>query len=229
MPANKRNLILAASAVLVLLSALVAYAFTVGDTPLMPEAPQALPAVPGWVPWAAGVGVPLVALVALVGAVLLHRRQFWRGIESGWGGPPAEDAWDAIGRVWALFSGWVMTKGDVDIRLVALDEPSSALANAGKRTGRADATIIPEPWWEWRWPWLTRLLKGRGPVWLVVVRYDPARPEWSAELVAHELGAHLWPYLQGRGWNYDPVTGEEGHDAEAEEVERRLHAAVRGE
>lgn len=34
MPANKRNLILAASAVLVLLSALVTYAVTAGDTPM---------------------------------------------------------------------------------------------------------------------------------------------------------------------------------------------------
>lgn len=223
MTTPKRNLILAASAVLVLLSALVTYALTAGDTPMPPGAPQALQDVPAWLPWAAGLGVPLVTLGAVVGALFLHRRQFWRNIESGWGGPPAADAWGPIAAVLALFTCEMMTSGDVDVRLVSMGEPSSPLANAGKRDGSANATVLPEPWWEWKWPWLTRLLKGQGPVWLVVVRYDPARPEWSAELVAHELGAHLWPALHGRGWNFDHT------DDEADAVEARLKAAVRGE
>ena len=192
-----------------------------------PAAPQALQDVPAWLPWAAGLGVPLVTLGAVVGALLLHRRQFWLMTKHWDARVPQDATQDLVLKVTTYFVGWLCGDGarieDVEVRYVLPGEPSSALANAGKRDGTANATVLPEPWWEWKWPWLTRLLKGQGPVWLVVVRYDPARPEWSAALVAHELGAHLWPALHGRGWNFDHT------DAEADAVEARLKAAVRGE
>lgn len=139
--------------------------------------------------------------------VWTKRRAFWRDYDE------ARDFMTEDG-VFEVMRAWV-----------ALRDPGAGPYDAGlfiyvvredeEPTGRA-RTLLAEGWrpggttvwgvtspslrYEYGMAWLTRLLKGAGPVYEIAVREKLEDPE-GARALAHELAHHVWPHLHGWGWN----------------------------
>lgn len=55
--------------------------------------------------------------------------------------------------------------------------------------------MLPALRWEYQWKWLTKLLRGQGPVVEVAVKTLPGDRS-GARALAHELGKHVYPRLK---------------------------------
>lgn len=164
---------------------------------------DALPPGPSWAPWLV-LGLTLTVFVAWPALyVWTKRRAFWRDQAYGLA------TWNpGVRHVLANWLDIAPEASGLHIHVVPYDlDPqyrARTLLAEGWRPGGTTVWGVTSPRlrYEYGMAWLTRLLKGAGPVYEIAVREKPRDPE-GARALAHELAHHVWPHLNGWGWNRD--------------------------
>lgn len=169
-------------------------------------------AMPGWLPWV----LLAVFVVGAAGSLALYLR--WKGRDfrrdrdeaaaklSSAGQLSRGEAYYQINRV--LLMWWKATLAsaghDVWVRVVPTTGYDKELRKALKPGQSIDniSGTVSGPRHEYGARWVTRLLGGQTDVYTVTVRDRETDPN-GARVLAHELGAHLWPKLADEGWNLD--------------------------
>lgn len=140
--------------------------------------------------------------------VWTKRRSFWRDWANATSTrAPQNHGPRGYGQIGAVLSRWQPTDlrpHEVWVYLVrdgiTPAGRAAVLLAEGWRPGGTTVWGVTAPRlrYEYGLAWLTRLLRGAGPVYEIAVREKPGDPE-GARALAHELAHHVWPHLHGEG------------------------------